>query len=39
VWGLHLTRTAKMPVHPPLCVFSGEVPGRGFQVPPRRGKG
>jgi hypothetical protein len=34
-----LTRTAKMPVHPPLCVFSGEVPGRGFQVPPRRGKG
>ena len=38
-WGLHLTRTAKMPVCPPLCVFSGEVPGRGFQVPPRRGKG
>ena len=38
-WGLHLTRTAKMPVYPPLCVFSGEVSGRGFQVPPRRGKG
>jgi hypothetical protein len=34
-----LTRTAKMPDHPPLCVFSGEVPGSGFQVPPRRGKG
>jgi hypothetical protein len=34
-----LTRTAKMPDHPPLCVFSGEVSGRGFQVPPRRGKG
>ncbi len=38
-WGLHLTKTAKMPDHPPLCVFSGKVPGRGFQVPPRRGKG
>ena len=38
-WGLHLTRTAKIPAYPPLCIFSGEVPGRGFQVPPRRGKG
>ena len=27
-WGLHLTRTAKMPVHPPLCVFSGEGAGK-----------
>jgi hypothetical protein len=27
-WGLHFTRTAKTPPHPPLCVFPGDSAGK-----------
>jgi len=35
VWGLHMTETAKMPAHPPLCVLSGAIAGLACQGPLR----
>jgi len=34
-----MTRTAKTPADPPLCVFLGGVAVLRFQVPPRQGDG
>ncbi len=33
VWGLHLTRTAKTPIDPPLCVLKGAIPRFTCQAP------